>query len=86
MLESDYCPNQAYALGKHIGFQCHIEMVPEMVKVWCQTGADELIAAAQSPAVQTAAVMQQTLAEDCAALHAVADRVYTCWVEGLIRD
>ena len=24
ILESAYCPNQAYALGKHLGMQCHV--------------------------------------------------------------
>lgn len=84
VLESDYCQNQAYVLGKHIGFQCHIEMVPDMVKVWCQTGADELASSAASPAVQQANLMQQHLAGDCEALHAVADRIYTRWVSGLV--
>lgn len=84
ILASEYCANQAYVMGKHIGLQCHIEMVPEMVKVWCQIGADEFIASATSPAVQTAETMQQTLMADCAALNAVADRIYTRWVQGLV--
>ena len=30
---------QAYTLGKHIGFQSHIEMTRGMVETWCRTGA-----------------------------------------------
>lgn len=85
ILASEYCANQAYVMGKHIGFQCHIEMVPEMVKVWCQNGEDELVASSISPAVQTAETMQQTLMADCAALNAVAHRIYTRWLQGLLR-
>ncbi len=84
ILSSAYCANQAYAIGKHIGFQCHIEMVPDMVKVWCKTGADELASSADSPAVQSAEHMQQSLERDCAALHVVADRIYSRWVQGLV--
>lgn len=85
ILASEYCANQAYVMGKHIGFQCHIEMVPEMVKVWCQNGEDELVASSISPAVQTAETMQQNLMADCAALNAVAHRIYTRWLQGLLR-
>ena len=36
VLSSPYCANQAYVMGKHIGLQCHIEMTPDMVKMWTE--------------------------------------------------
>ena len=43
ILSSPHCENQAYAIGKHLAFQCHIEMTAEMVQSWCEVGADEQI-------------------------------------------
>lgn len=83
LLSSPYCQNQAYSIGKHVGFQCHIEMTPEMVKVWNDNGAAEVNASLASPAVQTKAQMLEGLASRCQDLHAVATRVYSHWVLGL---
>ncbi|TMG78351.1 MAG: type 1 glutamine amidotransferase, partial [Betaproteobacteria bacterium] len=32
---SPYCANQAFALGKHLGMQCHVEMTPGLIRAWC---------------------------------------------------
>ncbi len=84
ILSSPYCANQAYVLGKHLGMQCHVEMTEDMVKEWAHQGTDEVAAASNSPAVQTAEAMAQNLAGRVADLNAVADRLYTRWVEGLV--
>ncbi|PPD56705.1 MAG: glutamine amidotransferase, partial [Methylotenera sp.] len=55
LLASANCQNQAYAIGKHLALQCHIEMTAEMVKKWCDEGEQELAEAQSSPAVQQAA-------------------------------
>ncbi|MDP8567526.1 type 1 glutamine amidotransferase [Methylophilus aquaticus] len=83
ILASPYCENQAYVLGKHIGFQCHIEMMPEMVKVWTENWKADIANSASSPAVQSASHMLANLEHDCERLHAVADRVYARWITGL---
>ncbi|CAG0926740.1 MAG: hypothetical protein EFKGCFLK_00964 [Rhodocyclaceae bacterium] len=85
LLESAHCVNQAYALGKVFGMQCHVEMTEEMIRQWCIDGAAE-IAASDSPAVQTPEAMQAGMAPKVAALNAVADRIYTCWIAGLKPD
>lgn len=82
VLESDYCPNQAFVMGRHLGLQCHVEMTAGMVRTWCETGAAE-IAAGGGPAVQTAEQMQADLEGRVARLNAVADRLYSHWIEGL---
>lgn len=84
LLESVYCANQAYALGKVFGMQCHVEMTEEMILQWCRDGAAE-IAASDSPAVQSSAAIQADMAKKVAALNAVADRIYARWIEGLAR-
>jgi GMP synthase-like glutamine amidotransferase len=46
LLASSHCNNQMFALGPHLGMQCHVEMTPEMIATWCGQWADEAIAAA----------------------------------------
>jgi len=82
ILESAYCPNQAYALGKHLGMQCHVEMTREMIETWCAVGQDE-IAAAHSPAVQTPQQIAQDMDQKLVALNSMAAHLYTRWIQGL---
>lgn len=83
LLSSPYCQNQAYSIGKHLAFQCHIEMTAEMVESWCEVGAQELAESAASVAVQQADKMQETLPLHCFFLNKVAKQVYSQWIKGL---
>lgn len=83
ILASAYCDNQAFSLGKHLGFQCHIEMTESMIREWCTVGMEEIASAIVSPGVQPPEIMFESLADKVAALNAVADVVYARWVEGL---
>ena len=82
ILSGQRCENQAFALGGHLGLQCHVEMTPELVKSWCKTGARE-IAASLGPSVQTALEMQADLENRVPQLQRIADRLYSRWVKGL---
>jgi hypothetical protein len=84
LLASQYCQNQAYAIGKHLAFQCHIEMTPEMVEAWCDVGADEIRQSSASPAVQSTEVIMENLPLHCFFLNKVANQVYTQWIKGLV--
>ena len=42
VLGNAHCANQAFALGKHLGMQCHVEMTEELIRSWCKGGADEM--------------------------------------------
>lgn len=84
LLSSPYCDNQAYAIGKHLAFQCHIEMTAEMVQSWCDVGTDELKQSIESIAVQQAPAMQENLSLRCALLNKVAKQVYSQWIKGLV--
>lgn len=84
LLKSAYCQNQAYAIGKHMAFQCHVEMTSDMVRHWCDIGAEELRHASGSPAVQQAQAIEQNLASHCLLLNKVARQVYLQWIKGLL--
>jgi GMP synthase-like glutamine amidotransferase len=83
ILESAYCINQAFVLGKHLGMQCHVEMTEAMIKSWCAVGAGEIAAALTSPAVHTAEVIQQGMATKVNSLNQIAGALYGRWIAGL---
>lgn len=83
LASSAWCANQTFALGPHLGMQCHVEMKPEMIANWCESGAEEIAAAHAAPSVQSAAAMQAEVEEKVRALNAVARRLYSRWLEGL---
>lgn len=85
LLSSQFCVNQAFALGKHLAFQCHIEMTTDMVREWCEVGAEELATAARSPGVQQTPAILLDLEPRVQALNRVAAAVYAVWLEGLVR-
>lgn len=83
ILSSAYCANQAFTMGKHLGFQCHIEMTAEMVRTWCDVGAEEVEASATSPGVQPIAEIVAQLDARIPELNAMAASVYEVWIRGL---
>ena len=84
LMESPWCGNQAYALGKHFGMQCHVEMTPELIRTWYGQWADEVTSlAGRVVSVQTPQQMEEGIEEKVRALNAVADRIYDQWVKGL---
>lgn len=83
LLSSQYCVNQAFALGKHVAMQCHIEMVGHMIEDWCEIGTDEIAAASSSPAVQSAEAMHEQAHDKLPSLHHVAEHLYRHWLRGI---
>ncbi len=79
---SAHCGNQAFALGKHLGMQCHVEMTPEMIRSWCESGKGELERSACAT-VQSAKEIESHLPARLAGLNAVAARLYARWIGGL---
>lgn len=84
VLTNAFNPEQAFALGKHVGFQCHIEMTREMVESWCASGGAEL-PAQSAGAIQSKADIFEDADARLAALSRVADDVYAHWARGLNR-
>ena len=85
LLSSAHCENQAFALGKHFGMQCHVEMTAELIHDWLESGAHEIHASRQSPAVQCPDEILADLEGRLERLHRIAGRIYERWLEGLSR-
>lgn len=83
LLSSAHCANQAWAIGKHLALQCHVEMIAEMIVSWCEIGAEEILANQNSPAVQPAAEIHRRMTDELPQLHEVAALLYSRWVDGL---
>jgi GMP synthase-like glutamine amidotransferase len=84
VLTNAFNPEQGFALGRHVGFQCHIEMTREMVVSWSASGGDEL-PPESTGAVQSKADLFEDVDARLAALSRVADDVYDQWARGLAR-
>jgi GMP synthase-like glutamine amidotransferase len=84
LMASAWCRNQGFAIGPHLGMQCHVEMTQRLVEDWCRDGQDEIEASA-GPSVQTAEQIKADARRRLDALHAVAGRLYERWLEGLKR-
>jgi GMP synthase-like glutamine amidotransferase len=83
VLANGFNPNQAYVIdGRHIGFQCHIEMTRELVLTWCRTGASEL-PSESLPALQSRAKILENVDAKVATLNGIADGIYARWAQGL---
>jgi GMP synthase-like glutamine amidotransferase len=85
IMESAHCANQAFAIGKHLGMQCHVEMTEDLIRTWLGSGEDELREACASPGVQQKKEIERDMAARVERLHQIADRLYDRWTEGLSR-
>lgn len=85
VLESAHCANQAFALGKHFGMQCHVEMTEELIRAWCRGGRHEIEDPAAGPGVQSVAEIERELPDRLERLHRIADRIYDRWIGGLAK-
>lgn len=84
LLSSRYCANQAFALGKHLGLQCHVEMTEPMIRLWNRQWADE-VAGNPGPSVQRPEQMYDDVRGRVSRLHRAADVLYERWIAGLDR-
>lgn len=85
ILKSDYCDNQMFVAGPHLGMQCHVEMTPEMIATWTDQWSDEATAAAHQPSVQTPTDMLAGILGNLPVMRKLADRLYSTWIAGLKR-
>ncbi|MBI5430776.1 MAG: type 1 glutamine amidotransferase [Nitrosomonadales bacterium] len=83
LLSSTHCANQAWAIGKHLALQCHVEMTAAMIDSWCTVGADEVEAGKASPAVQPVREIRRRMASELPRLGDIAAYLYTRWIAGL---
>lgn len=94
VLSSAWCANQAYVIPRdgyaHVGMQFHIEMTPELVRLWAadpQTAHDAEAEQRRTggPAVQSPAEMVRELELRAAKMYRVAAHLYDRWLQGVRR-
>jgi GMP synthase-like glutamine amidotransferase len=83
LLTNRHCANQAFAIGPHLGMQCHVEMTPEMIATWCSQWADEALSAADQASVQTPEIMQEQISERLPVMRQLSEQLYSVWIKGL---
>ncbi len=83
LFANSYCANQMFALGPHLGMQCHVEMTPEMIAKWCEQWADEAAAVADHPSVQTPAAMLEQIEVRLPVMRQLSEQLYSVWIQGL---
>ena len=84
ILTGPHCDNQGYVVdGRHLGMQCHVEMTPEMIASWLESGRDEIEENLSSPAVSPAERIRADSPERLPHLNRAAERLYARWLRGL---
>lgn len=82
LLSSQYCENQAFAMGNTLALQCHVEMTTPMVKEWVSEYADEL--SAPSASLQAGKLILENLEAKINQLKPIADKLYQRWIRALV--
>ncbi len=81
---SDYCENQAFILGPHIGMQFHIEIDETTIENWCDGGSKEINAALKNDppheAVMTSENIKKRTPHALPRMRLVADHLYHRWL------
>ncbi len=79
------CPQQAFAIGPHLGMQFHIEVDAAKVDHWSREHSPRWQAAcrAHPASVQNGERMRAALLQQLPLHQALADRLYTTWLAGV---
>ncbi len=87
LMHNEWCANQMFVRGPHLGMQCHVEMTPEMISTWCESWESEIAGLpALPPTVQTPMQMREDTAYRLPAMRELANRLYGAWIRGLERS
>jgi GMP synthase-like glutamine amidotransferase len=85
ILENAHCENQGFALGAHLGMQCHVEMTEALIQAWLESRAEEIKDSARSPGVQKPGEIMKDVGRHLERLHDIANRLYDRWTGNLTR-
>ncbi|NSL56759.1 type 1 glutamine amidotransferase [Uliginosibacterium aquaticum] len=81
LFSSAFCANQAFALGPHLGMQCHVEMTESLITSWAAEWSHDLAVEPTSPApVQSRSALLAELPSKLPAMRAVAEHLYERWL------
>jgi GMP synthase-like glutamine amidotransferase len=79
LYSSEYCAEQAYAIGNTVATVAHPEATSEMLQEWLQIYGFDI--EADSAGVQPIGQIRERLTERCATMHRVfSDRLYDVWI------
>ena len=83
---SEHCAHQAFALGPHLGMQCHVEMTPQLIRAWCEDWHKEVSAlSSRVRSVQAPQEMLRDVEARARRLNEVAGALYDRWLENVTR-
>ena len=81
LASSDACPNQAFALGRHLAMQFHVELDQHKLAAWSASVAPSFLRMQRElGTVQSGASMRVQAAAALPAQHRLADRLYRRWL------
>lgn len=84
LFASTHCANQAFALGPHLGMQCHVEMTETLIAGWVTNWHDELSAPdAPLNSIQSARALNERTATALPEMRRVAHGLYEKWLAGV---
>lgn len=79
LYSSEYCPEQAYALGNTVATVAHPEVTVELLEDWLRIYGYDIVPTALS--IQPIERIRERLTERCSAMHRVfTDRLYDAWL------
>lgn len=86
LLSSTHCANQAFAIGPHLGMQCHVEMTTELIHDWTEEWAsDTAITDTPGSSMQSAARIRAETATRLPAMREATERLYARWLDHVLQ-
>lgn len=84
LASSAACPNQAFAIGRHLAMQFHVELDADKLALWsASSDPDYLALQARCATVQSGPRMRAQAAEALPRQQALAARLYRRWLDGV---
>lgn len=85
LLSSAHCANQAFAIGPHLGMQCHVEMTESLIHDWATNWAHDL-APADTPmaSIQSASRLFADTPEKLTVMRRATERLYEQWLSEVL--